>query len=183
MCSSDLILRTGPLDGVVHTRQYHDLGVLLLAFTVFYAYIAFSQYFLIWNAAIPEETFWYIQRENGTWWEIGMLLIFGHFALPFLALLRIDSKLALPVMVPLCFWAWAMHFCDLSFNIMPVIHPKHFWLDWRDLACLAFIGGVLGLVFVRYFNAHPPYPIKDPRLGESLGVHHASSRAPIAMAD
>lgn len=175
--------RTGPLDGVVHTRQYHDLGVLLLAFTVFYAYIAFSQYFLIWNAAIPEETFWYVQRENGTWWEIGMVLIFGHFLLPFLALLRIDSKLALPVMVPLCFWAWAMHFCDLSFNIMPVIHPQHFWLDWRDLACLAFIGGVLGLVFLKYFNAHPPYPIKDPRLGESLGVHHAGSRAPIAMAD
>jgi hypothetical protein len=175
--------RSGPLRGVIHTRQYHDLGELMLAFTVFYAYIAFSQYFLIWNAAIPEETFWYVRRENGTWWDIGMVLIFGHFALPFLVLLRIDAKLTLPVMIPLCGWAWAMHFCDLSFNIMPVIHPRNFWLDWRDLACLAFIGGVLGLVFARYFNAHPPYPIKDPRLGESLGVHHVGARGPAALTE
>ena len=71
--------RSGPLSGVVHHRQFHDLGVLMLAFTVFYAYIHFSQYFLIWNAAMPEETFWYVQREKGSWWDIGLLLIFGHF--------------------------------------------------------------------------------------------------------
>ena len=128
------------------------------------------------------------ERVNGVelpfeWWDIGMVLIFGHFALPFLVLLRIDAKLTLPVMIPLCGWAWAMHFCDLSFNIMPVIHPRNFWLDWRDLACLAFIGGVLGLVFARYFNAHPPYPIKDPRLGESLGVHHVGARGPAALTE
>jgi hypothetical protein len=170
-----LLQRTGPLSGVVHRGQFHDTGVLLFAFTVFYAYIAFSQYFLIWNAAIPEETFWYVQREKGTWWDIGMVLIFGHFAFPFLTLLRIDAKLSLPIMIPLCIWGWLMHFCDMSFNIMPVLHNKNFNLHWLDLTCMAFFAGVLALVFIRYFKSHAPYPIKDPRLGEALGVHHTGA--------
>jgi len=173
-----LLKRTGPLSGVLHKRQFHDIGVLWFAFTVFYAYIAFSQYFLIWNAAIPEETFWYVQREKGSWWDIGMLLIFGHFAFPFLAMLRIDAKLSLPLMIPLCLWGWAMHFCDMSFNIMPVIHPDGFVLHWLDLACLAFFAGVLSLVFIKYFKSHHPYPVKDPRLGEALGVHHVGAMPP-----
>lgn len=175
--------RTGSLSGVVHTRQVHDIGVLLFAFTVFYAYIAFSQYFLIWNAAMPEETFWYVKREQGTWWQICMLLVFGHFALPFLLLLRIDAKLSLPLMIPLCGWVWLMHFVDMSFNIIPLVSPKNFQVHILDIACMMFFAGVLSLVFIKYYKSHPPYPIKDPRLGEALGVHHAGARAPIAAAD
>ncbi|MDB6031308.1 MAG: hypothetical protein JWM16_1646 [Verrucomicrobiales bacterium] len=178
-----VLQRTGPLNGVVHNRTFHDTGVLFFAFTVFYAYIAFSQYFLIWNAAMPEETFWYVQREKGSWWQVGMLMIFGHFLLPFLTMLRIDAKLTLPVMIPLCIWAWMMHFCDMSFNIMPVIHPDGFIIHWLDIACMAFIGGVLSFVFILYFKKHPPYPLKDPRMDEALGVHHSGGRPPIAAAD
>ena len=177
-----LLHRAGPLHRVVGMRQFHDIGVLLLAFTVFYAYIAFSQYFLIWNAAIPEETFWYVKREQGTWWEISMLLIFGHFALPFLTLLRIDAKLWLPVMIPLCAWNWLMHFADMSFNIMPVLHEKNFVLHWADIGCMAFFAGVLSLVFLKYYFSHAPYPLKDPRLAEALGVHHHPGDTSIAPA-
>src|SRR5439155_7042235 len=101
----------GPLSQVATVRQFHDIGVLWLAFTVFYAYIHFAQYFIIWNANIPEETFWYVQREKGSRKEIGMLIIFGHSFLPFLALLRIDAKLSLPLMIPLAAWGLLMHFC------------------------------------------------------------------------
>jgi hypothetical protein len=167
-----VLKRAGPLRAVVGTRQLHDIGVVWLAFTVFYAYIHFSQYFLIWNANIPEETFYYVKREQGSWWQIGMLLVFGHFLFPFLTLLRIDTKLNLSVMIPLAVWAWLMHFCDMSFNIMPILRPNGFEVSVLDLACLAFIGGVLALVFLRYLNSHKPYPVNDPRLGEALGVHH-----------
>jgi hypothetical protein len=178
-----VLKRTGPLDAVVRPRQFLDIGVLLFAFTVFYAYIAFSQYFLIWNAAMPEETFWYIKREKGTWWDISMLIIFGHFFLPFLSLLRIDAKLWLPLMIPLCAWAWLMHFIDLAFNILPVLHPSNYVLHWADIGCMAFIGGILSLMFIKYFTSHPPYPLKDPRLGEALGIHHyVETRAPAAPA-
>ena len=157
----------------------HDMSVLWLAFTVFYAYVHFSQYFLIWNANMPEETFYYVKREAGSWWQIGMIIVFGHFLLPFLLLLRIDFKLKLHVMIPLCAWAWLMHFCDVSFNVMPVLHQQGFVLHPLDLACLAFIGGVLAMVFLKYLKAHPPYPIKDPRLGESLGIPAPAEHSPV----
>jgi len=123
---------------------------------------------------MPEETFWYVKREQGTWWQICMLLIFGHFALPFLTLLRIDAKLWLPVMIPLCAWTWLMHFVDMSFNIMPVLHKDNFPLQWiwLDAGCLALIVGFLSMLFLRSYKAHPPFPIKDPRLVEAMGYYH-----------
>lgn len=166
-----ILSRTGHLKGVVSKNTMHCLGLLWFAFTVFYTYVHFSQYFLQWNANLPEETFFYVKREKGSWWQIGMVIIFGHFLLPFLSLLRIDAKMSPTVAIPLAVWAWLMHYCDMSFNIMPVLHKEGFMVHWIDLGCLAFIGGVLSLVFIKYFNAHPPYPVKDPRLGESIGVH------------
>lgn len=169
--------RTGHLAPVVSVRTYHDLGVLFFAFTVFYAYIAFSQYFLIWNANIPEETYWYVVRESGSWWEVGLLMVFGHFFLPFLLLLRIDTKVSAMVMVPLIVWAWLMHFLDLSFNIMPVLHRDGFVLHWLDIACMAFMGGVLAIWFLREFRAHAPFPQKDPRMAECLGIYSVTAPA------
>jgi hypothetical protein len=166
--------RQGVLTETLHEHQYYFLGSLLFAFTVFYAYIHFSQYFIIWNGNMPEETFWYAVREKGTWWYVGMVIIFGHFFLPFLALLRIDVKHVFSYMVPLCLWAWLMHWVDLSFNIMPIPHPDGFpfaWL-WLHLGCWAFMAGLLAMVFLRSFAAHPPYPIKDPRLIEAMGFFH-----------
>ena len=167
-----VLKKVGPLNAVVHSNTLHSMGVLWLAFTVFYAYVHFAQYFLIWNANIPEETFYYVRREAGSWWQICMIIVFGHFLVPFLLLLRIDFKLKLSVMLPLAGWAWLMHFCDISFNVMPVLHRDGFIVHPLDLTCLAFIGGVLAIVFLKYFKAHKPYPSNDPRLGESLGVHH-----------
>ncbi len=166
-----VLKKTGPLALVIKPRQTHDIGVLWFAFTVFYAYIHFSQYFLIYNANIPEETYYYVIREAGSWWQIGMIIIFGHFVVPFVTMLRIDAKLNLAIMIPLAVWAWLMHFCDISFNIMPLIHKTGFVVHWLDITCMAFVGGVLSLVFIKYFNAHKPYPVNDPRLGEALGVH------------
>ncbi len=170
--------RTGPLRGILHEHQYYFLGSLFFAFTVFYAYIHFSQYFIIWNANVPEETFYYKLREQGTWYGVSMVIIFGHFFLPFLALLRIDAKHYFPLMAFFAGWAWLMHYLDLSFNIMPVPHPDGFpfrWV-WLDLGCLALIGGVLAKVFLKSFRAHPPYPLKDPRLLEALGHYHPKPR-------
>lgn len=167
--------RQGVLTQVLHAQQYYYIGSLMFAFTVFYAYIHFSQYFIIWNANLPEETFWYVVREKGTWFWVGMVIIFGHFFVPFLTLLRIDVKSMLPVMVPVCLWAWAMHWVDLSFNVYPVPHPEGFpllWV-WIDLGCMAFMGGLLAWRFLAEYHRHAAYPVKDPRLMEALGLHEA----------
>ena len=77
------ILKAKNIIPQLHTLQFYNLGTMLLAFTVFYAYIHFSQYFLIWNAAVPEETFWYVLREKGSWAYVSWALIVGHFLIPF----------------------------------------------------------------------------------------------------
>jgi len=166
--------RRGVLTEALHEHQYYFIGSLLFAFTVFYAYIHLSQYFIIWNGNMPEETFWYVVRENGTWWYVGLVIIFGHFFIPFLALLRIDVKSKFAYMLPLCGWAWLMHWVDLSFNIMPIPHPEGFpiaWI-WLSLGCFAFMAGLLAKVFLREYAKHPPYPLKDPRLIEAMGFFH-----------
>ena len=164
--------RQGVLTDVLHEHQYYFIGSLMFAFTVFYAYVTFAQYFIIWNGNMPEETFWYVVREKGSWWYIGMVIIFGHFFVPFLALLRIDVKNVFNFMLPLCIWAWLMHFIDLSFNIMPVLHSENFVLHWMDIGCWAFIAGIFAMSFLREYRAHPPYPLKDPRLIEAMGYYH-----------
>jgi hypothetical protein len=163
--------RAGPLRGLLEARHLHDVGVLMLVFTVFYAYIHFSQYLIIWYGNLPEETFWYAGREKGFWWPICLVLVFGHFLLPFLLLLRIDAKLKLRLMVPLGLWVWLMHFVDISFNVLPTLHPQHFPWRWTDLACLLFIGGSLAVLFLRSLGQHPVYPLRDPRLKEALTIH------------
>ena len=169
-----LLQRAGPLRYVMHEKQYYFLGSLLFAFTVFYAYITFAQYFIIWNANMPEEVFWYNLREVGGWKYVGrFVIIFGHFFVPFLGLLRIDVKLKSGYMIGLAVWAWIMHFCDLQFQIMPSLHkngmsPLGFILD---VGCMAFIGGGVALYFVRAYTKHAPYPQKDPRIAEGLDIY------------
>ena len=162
------------LTHVLHDHQFYFMGTLFFAFTVFYAYVTFSQYFIIWNANMPEETFWYVAREKGTWFWVSMVIIFGHFFVPFLSLLRIDIKSSPAFVIPLAIWAWLMHYVDLSFNIMPVLHREGFPVRWAwlDLGCLALMVGVIAKVFLAKYRAAAPYPIKDPRLIEAMGHSH-----------
>ena len=155
----------------LHKLQFYHLGTMLLAFTVFYAYIHFSQYFLIWNAAVPEETFWYVMREKGTWMYVGVALIVGHFVIPFLALLRIDGKLTNKLMVPVFVWVVLMHYMDMTFNVMPEIHPDGPSPALADLGTWLLIGGCLAIIFIRNLFAHPVCPRRDPRMGEALEPH------------
>ncbi|MGA2788105.1 MAG: hypothetical protein ABSF60_11315 [Verrucomicrobiota bacterium] len=169
-----LLQRQRILDRVLHNNQFYFLGLLFFAFTIFQAYNEFAQYFVVWNANMPEETFWYLIRENGSWRWVGLLLVFGHFLLPFFVLLPVKAKSDFRIMLPVCVWALAMNFLDLAFNILPTPHPNGYpfqWL-WLQLGCLAFMGGFLGRAFLKNFNRHAPFPQKDPRLLEAMGIHH-----------
>ena len=151
--------------------QFYFLGTMLLAFTVFYAYVHFSQYFLIWNAAIPEETFWYVLREQGTWKYVSWVIIIGHFFIPFLALLRIDGKLTNKLMIPVFIWVILMHYVDMYFNIMPALHVDGPSPALADLGSVLLIGGVMAAIFIRNLFDHPMCPQRDPRMGEVMGHH------------
>jgi len=161
----------GTLRGVVHKRQVQDVGVWFFAFTVFYAYIHFSQYFLIWNAAIPEETFWYVRREHGAWKWVGFTILFGHFFVPFLTLLNQDVKLNPAIMLPMAAWAWLMHYVDMTFNVMPVCFPEGPEFSLLDPLLWLGMAGFLGFMFLKNYGSAAPYPLRDPRLKEAV-THH-----------
>jgi hypothetical protein len=169
-----LLQRTTALHNLVKEKTYYMIGSLFLAFTVFWAYVNFSQYFIIWNANMPEETFWYVLREQGAWDAVGKyVIIFGHFFIPFVMLLRIDCKLKLVTMLPLAAWAWLMHFVDLEFQIMPAVHP-HTILNpglLSDLGCVLLFIGILMKVYVGSVSCYPVYPLKDPRMAEALDLY------------
>ena len=161
------------LAGVLPPPTFYYLGVLLFAFTLFQAYAEFAQYFVVWNANMPVETFWYVIRENGSWWWVSMVLIFGHCLLPFFVLLPAKVKSNTMILIPLCLWVWAMHALDLAFNLLPTLHPDGFPFRWLglQLGCLLFMGGFLSWSFLKNFNRHAPYPQCDPRLLEAMGVN------------
>jgi hypothetical protein len=119
-------------------------------------------------------------REKGTWFEISQLIIFGHFFLPFLLLLRIDIKLMFPIMTALAVWAWLMHWVDMQFHIMPALRPDGFALHWLDIACMAFFGGLLFKIWSGWYFKHPPFPQKDPRIAETLEIYVPPVSAPRA---
>jgi hypothetical protein len=178
-CIAVVLKRAGPLKDVLFPTHFYYIGSLLLAFTVFFAYITFSQYFIQWNANMPEEIFWYKLREQGTWWWVGMVVIFGHFFVPFLTLLRIDFKLKLVVMFPVAIWAWLMHYTDMCYNILPTPRPDNFYLHWMDIGAFLLIGGVLATLYIRSLGTTAAYPLRDPRLKESLTSHELpASEAP-----
>ena len=166
------MLRRGILTPVLKQNYFYFIGMLLLAFTLLSSYSEFAQYFVVWNANMPEETFWYLIRENGGWWTLSMVLILGKCFVPFFALLPVHTKTNFKVLVPVCLLIAVMHYSDLAFNILPAWHPHGHHTKWifLHLGCLLFMGGLLGKIFIRKFNAHPPYPQRDPRLLEAMGV-------------
>src|SRR4029077_15622408 len=99
------------------------------------------QYFVVWNANMPVETFWYLIREKGSWRAVSLLLIVGHFLLPFFVLLPVKAKTNFKVMLPVCAWALAMNFLDLAFNLLPAAHGDGYPFAWIpvQLGCVLFM--------------------------------------------
>ena len=167
-----ILLRQGSLAPVIQKNYFYFIGVLMLGFTLLTAYTEFAQYFVVWNANVPEETFWYLIRENGNWWWLSMILIVGKCFVPFFILLPAAVKTNFRVIIPTCILIWAMHAADLAFNIFPAFRNDGYHLKWiwLPLGCLMFMGGFLAKVFVAKFKSNPPYPQRDPHLLEAMGV-------------
>jgi hypothetical protein len=153
---------------VVNIEHYHIMGKLLFAFTVFWAYIAFSQYFLIWYANIPEETVFYLRRNEGGWKWLSYALTAGHFALPFLALLTQRVKRTPGLLVGVCVWVLLMHALDMYWNVLPLVYKDGLSFHVLDLTCLAGVAGVLGFFLLRNLGTSALYAHQDPRLSNSI---------------
>jgi hypothetical protein len=158
----------GYLQNVITVEHYHIMGKLLFAFTVFWAYISFSQYMLIWYANIPEETVYYLIRNVGSWNTLNIILVIGHFWIPFLLLLPCASKRNPAFLCGVAIWILLMHVLDVYIIVLPALHKTGFSPSPLDLICLVAIGATLIAVFLKKLGDTSLFPPKDPRLEGSL---------------
>jgi len=149
-------------------EHFHDLGKLMFTFTVFWTYIAYSQYFLIWYANIPEETIWFHDRWVGAWKYFSLLLLFGHFAVPFFVLMPRSSKRNMAIMKVMSIFILAMHWVDLNWLIRPPLQPEGAQLSWMDLTTFIGIGGIFLWYYWQRFTSQAIIPVKDPKLQASI---------------
>jgi len=152
----------------VSFEHYHDLGKLVFAFLIFWAYVAFSQYFLIWYANIPEETIWYSHRYGGGWKYWTWLLVVGSFIIPFLIMIVRGSKRNLFMMRIMTGWILFMHWVDLYWITLPNHDHHHAMISWIDFAAMIGIGGIYLGLFWRKFSSNPIVPVNDPKLEKSI---------------
>ena len=165
----------GVLQNAVTTEHFHDLGKFVFGYTVFWAYIAFSQFVLIWYANIPEETIFYMVRLEGGWQYVSYALPLLHFFVPFLFLLSRQVKRARWPLAVGATWMVLMHLMDMYWLILPNFgthgeghHEAHFALSWLDFAALLGMVGAFLAAFGFFLKKNKVIAINDPRLGDSL---------------
>jgi hypothetical protein len=160
--------RVGLWTSVIGEEHLHDLGKLLFGFVAFWAYMAFSQYFLIWYANLPEETGFFGERLAGSWRPATMLLSLGHFVVPFFFLLPRTVKRNTTALAIASVWLLLMHLLDLHWLVMPNLHHHGLAPGLLDVATLIGSVGVFVAAFGWSTRRQALVPIRDPRLPESL---------------
>jgi len=176
MCVLVLIITAlrsaGYLKNVVTMEHYHTMGKLMFAFTVFWAYIGFSQYMLIWYADIPEETLWFLRRTTESWWFLSQFLVIGHFFVPFLLLLPQPLKRKPAYLCAVAVWILLMHCMDIYVVVLPELHKAGVQLHLLDFLCPLGIGCILAAVFLKRLGDASLFPVRDPRLKFSLDLRN-----------
>ncbi len=162
-----------PLNGLVTAEHLHDLGKLLFAFSVFWAYIGFSQYFLIWYANIPEETAWFVRRRDDQWMPYSVALATCRFIIPFFVLMPRPFRRNRVILGVMSLWIIGAQILDRFWVIRPqVVQHGGEPVPSGLIEVVGVLGPValfLGLLMLRV-SSTPAAPLKDPRLAESL--HH-----------
>jgi hypothetical protein len=149
---------------VANSERFHDLGKMLLAFVMIYAYFAFSQFLIIWAGNIPEETPWYLKRITGGWQYLAIALPAFHFFLPFFILLSRKLKQNARRLIIVAVLLLFMRLADLYWFIMPAFSPGQFTLHWMDVAAVVGVGGVWLAAFLFNLQGRPVLPLRDPAL-------------------
>ena len=173
-----LLHRAGALVGVLGPRHFHDLGKLLLAFVMLWAYLAFSQFLIIWSGNLPEELPWYIDRIRGPWAIVALLIVAGHFALPFALLLSRNLKRHGNLLARVAIFVIVMRLVDAIWLVVPtfghgagdaeahvsLLPPIH----WMDIAIPIGLMGIWLFMFARQLRSRSLLPLNDPYFKETF---------------
>ncbi len=165
--------RRGLMGRIVTVEHYNDYGRAMFAFVFFWAYIAFSQYMLIWYANIPEETGWFLRRQRGGWQAVGLALVVLHWLIPFAGLMSRYAKRRVRLMAFWAGWILVMHWVDLYWVVMPELRAAGDVVPRLvDFTTLIGVGGVWLAALLRAAAGKPLVPAGDPRLEESLNFEN-----------
>lgn len=162
-----MLRRAGLLGDWLTSDRMHDLGKLLFAFNVFWAYIAFSQYILIWYADLPEEIVFFTYRSAHGWGTVSILLLVIHFIVPFILLLSEDTKRNLNALLAGAVILLFAHLLDMFWLVMPNYRHDTVTLGWMEFAPVIALGGVFMLATAWQFRRRHAVPINDPFLAEA----------------
>jgi len=165
-----LLSRTEPLASVLQPRHLHDLGKLLLAFVMLWAYFAFSQLLIIWSGNLPEEITFYRTRLYGQWGFVAVIVVVFHFFVPFFLLLSQDLKRNAKVLPKIAMWLILMRLVDLFWMTRPEFTSSAV-PTWLDLVLPIALGGLWLGFFAFNLKQCPLLPIGDPKLEEAIQHH------------
>jgi hypothetical protein len=160
-----------PMDHALTAKHYHDLGKLLFAMVMMWAYLNFSQLIITWSGNLPSEIVWYIKRWNGGWGWVAMILLLGHFVLPFLLLLSQPAKKNPKVIRWIAFYIIAVHAVDVFSLVEPNFstwQKPQFYFSWLDLVSPIGFGGLWLAMFFRNLPGRPLLPLGAPDLKKAL---------------
>jgi len=166
--ASFALQRSGRLERSITVEHYHDLGKMANAFTLFWAYIAFSQFMLIWAANIPEESTFFRPRMFTEWKWASIALILVHFCIPFVGMMSRHVKRNPPLLATWAAFMLAVHAFDLFWIVMPAFSPESIVFHPIDLFCLAGVGGLCLFGAMTAAGNVKLLPVRDPRLAASL---------------
>ena len=161
-----------PLDRVVNASHLHDLGKLLFAFLMLWAYLSFSQFLIIYSANTVEEIPHYLVRAQHGWQWIGWALVLLHFALPYALLLSRDIKRDTRRLQAIAVWILAMRLVDYYWHVAPEFHTDGLSLGLLDIGLPLALGGIFMTLFAIQLRSRPILPLNDPGLAKAL-THHA----------
>ena len=163
-----ILMRRRPFLEVITPRHLHDLGKLLLAFVMVWAYFSFSQWLIIWSGNMADEIPWYVERLHGGWQYVALALTLFHFALPFLLLLSRELKRAAPLLTSVAVCILVMRLVDLYWLVAPDFRKGQFGVSWMDFAAPVGLGGIWLWFFTVQLGKRPLLPVGDPHLQEAL---------------
>ena len=166
-----LLARTGPLSGVLQSRHIHDLGKLLLAFVMLWAYFQFSQLLIIWSGNQPEEITFYYSRLHSQWGVVAVIVVIFHFFVPFFLLLSRDLKRNPRLLPGVAIWLIFMRLVDLYWYTRPQFTPSALPTIW-DLGAALALGGLWFFFFAGQLKQLPVLPVGDPNLAEAIANEH-----------
>lgn len=161
--------RRPPLDRIIVPAHFHDLGNLMLAFVMLWAYFSFSQYLIIWSGNLPAEIGWYLHRLQTGWRAVGLTLILCHFAAPFVVLLSRRVKRQPDLLIKVAVGVLIVRLIDLFWLIAPEFHQTGISVSWMDIVVPLTFGSIWLGCFIWQLRGRAILPLHDPQFQEALG--------------